>query len=330
MKNFKKVGIISFLVIIICAFIISGVFAQEKELEVEYPQIPGTEAPETTGTSLPQYVKYIFNFSIWIAGFIALIALVVGGVKYLTSAGNPSQTADAKDQMFAGILGLIVILSSWLILSEVNPQLLTLQVTLEEVGPPGEGVGVYLCDGAGEEANCASFITNSNSIPSEIKDNVSYIRFVHPPGTKFGAVLHSDEDRQGSCSIALFKDSFIEGNVSSITVFKLGDNSSGRGVTLYECKDYSTEGKNCDSWPIGTYALETTVDTGGNDLKNGKSIEIDEDGNYIAILYQNENLSGRCEVFTQDDPDLASNYIGICGFWSNLGCFGAVTVLPVE
>ena len=80
--------------------------------------------PKTVeGTSLPDYVKYIFNFAIIIAGAVAFGVTVLGGIRWLTSAGDPSKLRDAKDQIFAAFLGLIILLSSYLILTTINPQL---------------------------------------------------------------------------------------------------------------------------------------------------------------------------------------------------------------
>lgn len=114
----------------------SFVLAQEKSLEVQYPQIPGAETPVNTKILLPQYVKYVFNFSVWLAGFIAFGAMIYGGVRLLASAGKPAATGDAKDQMFAGILGLLLLLSSYIILNAINPQLLFLNVNRPPIDEP--------------------------------------------------------------------------------------------------------------------------------------------------------------------------------------------------
>jgi hypothetical protein len=115
-------------------FLISAGFV--LAMEIDYPQVPGATAP--SAKDLPGYIRYIFNFSIWIAGFVAFAVMIAGGVRYLTSAGNPSVTGDAKDQIFAGILGLIILLSSYIILSTLNPQLLFFDITVLKLGTPPE------------------------------------------------------------------------------------------------------------------------------------------------------------------------------------------------
>ncbi|GAI49317.1 unnamed protein product, partial [marine sediment metagenome] len=74
-------------------------------------------------TALPEYLRYVFTFAIIIAGLLAFGALIYGGIRYLTSAGDPTKMADARAQVTAGILGLIILLSSYLILNTINPQL---------------------------------------------------------------------------------------------------------------------------------------------------------------------------------------------------------------
>lgn len=99
-------------------------FAQD--LEVEYPTIPG--APLSAQPTLPEYIRYLYNFSITIAGLVALFSLVYGGFRYLASVGSPVAMADAKDQITAGIVGLIILLGSYMFLTIVNPELAILKL----------------------------------------------------------------------------------------------------------------------------------------------------------------------------------------------------------
>lgn len=116
----------------------AGFVSAQSALEVDYPTVPGAEAPSDTKTALPDYVKYIFNFSLAIAGFVAFASFVYGGVKYLVSAGSAAAISDAKKQIFAGILGLIILFSSFIILNTVNPQLLFFDISKADPGPPPE------------------------------------------------------------------------------------------------------------------------------------------------------------------------------------------------
>lgn len=133
-SRFQKRMFYIFLLVLLLLVSKEVIFAQ-KELELKYPSVPGAETPLTTKTAFPVYVKYIFNFSIMAAGLIVFVSLVYGGFRYLTSAGSPSAITDAKDQIFSGILGLIILLSSYLILNTVNPQLLVFRFGEKEIKP---------------------------------------------------------------------------------------------------------------------------------------------------------------------------------------------------
>jgi len=123
---FKKIFfLLIFIVFLTTAF--NFCLAQEEKgrpLEIQYPVIGDKTVPAYVTTLLPDYIKYIFYLAIAISGLLAFGALVYGGVRWLASGGNPASMSDAKDQIFAGILGLVILLSSWLVLNTINPQLL--------------------------------------------------------------------------------------------------------------------------------------------------------------------------------------------------------------
>ena len=334
MQNCKKLCLVLLFVVFSMSAISDFVLAENGQppLEVTYPQIPGAERPTTVKTPLPEYVKYIFNFSIMIAGFIAFIAVFYGGVRYLTSAGNPSIMGDAKSQIFAGFLGLIILLSSYLILTTINPQLVILKASLGPSGTAGEvpeAPGVYLClDASKSKDVCDYFLSSRDVLPENINKKATYIYFKNV-GDNYGAVLHEDKYLQGSCKVFL-TEGYIElphGTPQSITVFKRSTDKPGGGVSLYEFKSYknllwSPPGVNKEAWPY--------VVTDIGDKKGGRSIIVNLSGAYLAVVYKYEDASGACQVFTKSNPDLAPEYIGQCGFNSNLGCFGAITILPIK
>ncbi len=125
----------SFLLLIISSF----TFAQ-RPLEVDYPTIGGVR-PQDTSFTLPEYVKYIFNFSLAISVLIAFAVLVYSGIRYLTSAGNPVVHKDAKDHIFAAFLGIAVLLFSYLILTTINPQLVFLSIPERVIFDPESIIG---------------------------------------------------------------------------------------------------------------------------------------------------------------------------------------------
>ncbi len=114
-------------------------------LEIIYPKIPGVLAPQdflNLNTSLPEdvlslYAKYLVNLCIWAGGILALAGLIYGGVLYLISTGKPDRMVLAKNQISAAFFGLLILLSSYLILKTLSPQFINLKIpTLQQVQIP--------------------------------------------------------------------------------------------------------------------------------------------------------------------------------------------------
>lgn len=102
-------------------------FADDRGLEIDYPVIDGLEIPATVKTPFPEYIKYIFHFALMVSGLIAFASIIYGGFRYLTSADSPSVAGEARSRISGGILGVIILLSSYLILTTFDPQLVILK-----------------------------------------------------------------------------------------------------------------------------------------------------------------------------------------------------------
>lgn len=103
-------------------FVACGFVFSQADLETDYPIING-EQPLTTNTYLPAYVKYLFNFAIIACGLIVLAIIITAGSRYVSSRGNPSVNRNAREQIVAGLTGLLILLSSYIILYAINPKL---------------------------------------------------------------------------------------------------------------------------------------------------------------------------------------------------------------
>lgn len=147
----------SFLLLFAC---FSFVFA----LETEYPDAGGDKITETTTFS--QYVRYLFNFSIALAGIIAFGVMVFSGIKIITSPDQPETVKDARTKIIGAFLGIIILLSSYLILTTLNPQLSVLD--LKEIKPTS---GVYLTDDKGKD----HYIADSST---DVGFNATAVKFI--------------------------------------------------------------------------------------------------------------------------------------------------------
>ena len=97
--------------------------------------IPGTEfdAGKTftfnTKSTKPigLYIQAIYKYAIGIVGILATVVMMVGGIVWLTAGGNPTRIGEAKAYIGASLTGLILALSSYLILATINPALVNLK-----------------------------------------------------------------------------------------------------------------------------------------------------------------------------------------------------------
>jgi hypothetical protein len=125
-KN-KKIQLIIFVGLII----IIGLFYNFniQSVNAAYKWIPMQEIPTTSGSQSPTtfggYTVAIYEFLLSMVGIVAMVMIIIGGFRYMTSTGNASAMADAKDMIFNALLGLGLALLSWLILYTINPDLIT-------------------------------------------------------------------------------------------------------------------------------------------------------------------------------------------------------------
>ncbi len=68
----------------------------------------GCAAPAGTPTVGNTVVRGIQIF-VWIVGAIAVFMVIIGGLKFITSGGDPAKTASAKDTILYAAIGLVVV-----------------------------------------------------------------------------------------------------------------------------------------------------------------------------------------------------------------------------
>ncbi len=136
--------------------IISIIFALFFNLLVIFPvfaaagdytplvKIPGVSA----NAGLFSYLSGVYSFLISIVGILAMAVLVYGGMRYVTSAGNPASVEEAKDSINSALVGLLLALVSWLIFATINKDILVLK-------PVGVGLPTSAYGNAGKTFSCA-------------------------------------------------------------------------------------------------------------------------------------------------------------------------------
>lgn len=69
--------------------------------------------------SLQEGIKDVVNVLLFILGAIAVIMIIIGGIRYTTSNGDASQTKAAKDTILYAVIGLVVAILAYAIVNFV-------------------------------------------------------------------------------------------------------------------------------------------------------------------------------------------------------------------
>jgi len=70
-----------------------------------------------------EFVQYVYNYAISIAGILAVVMIMVGGIMWVVSAGDSGRITTAKTYITSAVVGLIILFTSYTILKNVNPAL---------------------------------------------------------------------------------------------------------------------------------------------------------------------------------------------------------------
>jgi len=79
--------------------------------------------PFSSSWTLMDVISTIINLAFAIAGIVAVVYLIMGGFNYVTAGGNPEAVDGAKTTLVNAIIGLVVILVSYLIIQFVMSQI---------------------------------------------------------------------------------------------------------------------------------------------------------------------------------------------------------------
>jgi len=318
-RTFLLFVLISFLILLFSSFC----FAQQRKLELIYPAVPGVQTPMTTKTALPDYLRYVFTFTIIISGLVAFGAMVYGGILYLTSTGDPAKISDAKDQVTASFLGLIIILSSFLILNTINPQLvLPAKPPLE---PATGGIKIYA-----NSNDCGE--TPTTGKPEDINEFLINQSYPALYATKDSTVI-LDWGTDGTYKISSIR--FLS-NPQDLTIEFYSGNDYLGSIKKYDetnyqkndCQPYAVaqpKSVKLDSHPPGVYLYATENCTGnkyGEDyvIYQSSSATLQEFDNktqsikfrydskgetkFAAILHEKENYMGEAVLYDQEQGDV--------------------------
>jgi len=67
-----------------------------------------------------QIAANVIRILLWISGVAAVAIFIVAGIMYMTSSGDPARTARAKSTITNAVIGLILVLSAYSIITLIS------------------------------------------------------------------------------------------------------------------------------------------------------------------------------------------------------------------
>ncbi|MFA6098197.1 MAG: pilin [Patescibacteria group bacterium] len=109
-KFWKVIGLLSVMIFNV------GLFMAEPARAVTFDAngdiINATNLPNPKGGP-PEVVIRVIQWALGFLGLVAVIMVLWGGVTWMTSAGNEERVKKAKEVLKTAVIGLIIIMLSW-------------------------------------------------------------------------------------------------------------------------------------------------------------------------------------------------------------------------
>ncbi len=82
-------------------------------------QAAGGGSQTSSTASLSGLIKTVIDVLLYVLGAVAVIMIVIGGIKYTTSNGDQAQVTSAKNTIMYAVIGLIVAIMAYAIVNFV-------------------------------------------------------------------------------------------------------------------------------------------------------------------------------------------------------------------
>jgi len=284
---------------------------------VSIPTIAGIPRDATAA----EFIVYFFNLAIAVGGLIAVVIIISAGVEYITAQGEPGKIESAKKKIQNTLLGVAVLLASYIVLNIINPSLTTIKINDLSKEPQQNQTtetikqsGVYLYKAQGDPLIFQD--TKASLVQDNFNGQAQSVKFINAADYKYAAILFTNGDLRGNCSYA-FEDindlgvavgnqnspAIGKNSVNSVQVFKIKTGSPT--VKLYNninCAKRSDEyGKIDERTSVCTVSMkdgftnikESCPDFIGNVLSIGAGSDTG-----VLLKAANKDAPGKCQFFT--------------------------------
>src|SRR3989344_3576506 len=121
-----------FLLFVVCCVLIVTVpsFAAETPYTLLAPiPLEGAGAGDAQTTVASQYIRGVFMLIIGLATGLAVIMIIYGGIKYMSTDAFTGKS-EARETIQNAIWGLLLVIAAWLILYTINPKLVEFNLNI--------------------------------------------------------------------------------------------------------------------------------------------------------------------------------------------------------
>ncbi len=219
-------------------------------LEIEYPTL-STGANITPTTPLPEYLKYVFDFGIFLGFFTIFLSLVIAGILYLLSPAIPNALEIARDRVSGSVTGLLILTTLYLVITTINPQLKFFKLDEPDVIPPPQNAekqaGVYIYN----QSNCSPPVPEQPHITSiphlgALANRVNAVDIVQRPSENlyYVSILYDSPNFWGRCQYIHPKKSCVPVTFPSVSasIYQYNPYPNDEGVIFYRKSFYDSEG----------------------------------------------------------------------------------------
>jgi hypothetical protein len=88
--------------------------------------VAGVDMPENTGLTnikIAKILENVLNWLLGVIGIIALISFVISGGQYMLASGDDKLMENGKRNMLYSIIGMIVVLGSFVVIQAIDSML---------------------------------------------------------------------------------------------------------------------------------------------------------------------------------------------------------------
>lgn len=115
------------LAVAVCAFGIAAVPLAASATDSSLLYLASTAEQAKEGVSavggddntitLPEFLRSVINIMLYLIGVIAVIMIIIGGIKYVTSNGDSASISSAKNTILYAVIGVVVAILAFAIVN---------------------------------------------------------------------------------------------------------------------------------------------------------------------------------------------------------------------